>query len=238
MVSSRMFTVLIHLMETAYARINTKERWRLDVFGDFLSLPPVRGDEDQYDTSGRYTFKTMYLKRLLRDEQLQLRCVWRQEDMKLIEMLSHLRVGDVSTDLADFLESRAEAYKARVDVGGLLDMSLTRIFPHRNRIKALNLVFLLKQEKDSGCALVVYSVIDYPIGVKITEKQVTTQLDAAVMAPKKLEVCLGSRVAASAPIAKRAGGHTERYRRHSFGVQGHHRARLKQACYERASRQV
>lgn len=44
------------------------------------------------------------------------------------------------------------------------------------------------------------NAIDYPIGVNMTEEQVTTQLDAPVMAPKKLEVCVGARVAACAAI--------------------------------------
>jgi len=39
---------------------------------------------------------------------------------------------------------------------------------------------------------------DYPIGFNMTKEQVTTQLDAALMAPEKLELCVGARVAACA----------------------------------------
>lgn len=87
-------------------------------------------------------------------------------------------------------------YKARVPAGGLLDMNVTRIFPHRHRVKAHNLVCLSKIEKENGCARAVFIAIDYPIGVNMTEAQVTAQLDASVMAPKQLEVCVGARVAA------------------------------------------
>lgn len=203
MVSSRMFTVLIHAVEMAHARVNNTMQWRIIAFGDFYQLPPVRGDEDQYDTRGLYAFKSAHWKRLFRTEQLQLRYVWRQEEKKLIDMLSRLRVGDISTDLADFLQSRAQVYQARVAAGGLFNMGVTRIFPHRERVKAHNLVCLAEMERTTGCARLVYNAIDYPIGVKLTEQQVTTQLDAAVMAPKKLEVCVGARVAACAPITDR-----------------------------------
>lgn len=126
--------------------------------------------------------------------------MWRQEDKKFIDMLSHLRVGNVSSDLADFLRSRAAAYEARMEAGGQLDRNVTRIFPHRDRVKAHNLACLAEMERESGRARVVYNAVDYPIGVSLTEQQVTTQLDAALMAPKKLEVCVGARVAACAPI--------------------------------------
>lgn len=47
----------------------------------------------------------------------------------------------------------------------------------------------------------VYTAIGYPIGVNMTEAQVTTHLDASVMASKRLEVCVGARVAACATVA-------------------------------------
>eukprot|EP00170_Pyropia_yezoensis_P000827 contig_3800_g829 len=94
MVSSRMLTVLIYEIEMAHARVNNDVQWRVVVFGDFYQLPPVRGDEDNFDTSGQYAFTSSYWCRLFQNDQLQLRHVWRQEDKKLIKMLSCLRVGD------------------------------------------------------------------------------------------------------------------------------------------------
>lgn len=121
-------------------------------------------------------------------------------------MLSHLRVGNVSSDLADFLRSRAAAYEARMEAGGQLDRNVTRIFPHGDRVKAHNLACLAEMENESERARVVYNAIDYLICVSPTEQQVTKQLDAALMAPKMLEVCVGARVAACAPIG---GGQKE-----------------------------
>lgn len=200
MVSSRMFTMLVYSIEMAHTQVSDYLPWRLVAFGDFFQLPPVRGDEDHYDSSGQYAFKSVYWRRLFRNEQLQLRYVWRQEDKKLIGMLSRLRVGDLSSDLDNFLRSRSAVYQARVEAGVVMDMGVTRIFPHRHRVKAHNADCLASMEKLNGCARVVYTAIDYPIGVSMTEDQVTAQLDASVLAPKKLEVCVGARVAACATV--------------------------------------
>lgn len=200
MVSSRLFTLLVYSIEMAHAKVNKDIHWRVVAFGDFFQLSPVRGDEDHFDNSGLYTFKSVYWKRLFLNEQLHLRYAWRQEDKKLLGMLSRLRVGDVSSDLEDLLHSRTSAYKARAEAGVALDMGLMRIFPHCQRVKAHNVDGLSTLEKMNRSTRVVFDAIDYPIGVKMTEKQVTTQLDASVMAPKKLEVCIGARVAACATV--------------------------------------
>lgn len=200
MVPSIMFTLLIYSLEMAHAKMDSDVVRRIVVFGDFFQLPPVRGEEDNYDTSGLYAFKSVYWNRLFQNDQLLLRYVWRQENKRLIKMLSHLRVGDVTTDLADFLQSRANAYEARVRNGGVKDMKITRIFPHRRSVQAHNLACLSTMERENGCARVSYLAIEYPIGVNMSEEQVTTQLNASIMAPKKLEVCVGARVAACASI--------------------------------------
>lgn len=44
--------------------------------------------------------------------------------------------------------------------------------------------------------------IEYPIGVNMTEEQVTVMLDASIMAPKKLKVCVVARVAACTIISE------------------------------------
>lgn len=102
--SSQIFTMLVYSIEMAHAKMSNITPWRIVAFGDFFQLPPVRGDEDLFDSSGQYAFKSVYWKRLFHNEQLQLRYVWRQEDKKLIEMLFRMRVGDLSSDLQNFLE--------------------------------------------------------------------------------------------------------------------------------------
>lgn len=70
-------------------------------------------------------------------------------------------------------------------------MEVTHMFAHRRSVQAHDLACLSTMERGNGCARVSYLAIDYPIGVNMSEKQVTTQLNAFIMAPKKLEVCVG-----------------------------------------------
>lgn len=44
MVSSRMFTTLVHSLKMAHARMNNTGQWRMVVLNDFFQLPPVCGD--------------------------------------------------------------------------------------------------------------------------------------------------------------------------------------------------
>jgi len=200
MVSSRMFSLLVHSMDMAHTTFKKDAPWQMIAFGDFFQLPPVRGDEDLYDTSGMYAFKSEHWVRLFKNEKLELRYVWRQEDKMFINMLSRLRVGDLSEDLCNFLETRSKAYHSRLAAGGLTDLDVTHIFPRRHRVNAHNRECLDAMELLNGCVRKVFDAADYPISAYMTEEQVTTQLDAALMAPKKLELCVGARVAACAAV--------------------------------------
>eukprot|EP00170_Pyropia_yezoensis_P000092 contig_894_g93 len=78
LVLSRMFTSLIYSLEIAHAKMESDVVWRIVVFGDFFELPPLRGEEDNNDTSGLYAFKSVSWNRLFQNEQLLLRYVWHQ----------------------------------------------------------------------------------------------------------------------------------------------------------------
>eukprot|EP00168_Porphyra_purpurea_P017461 TRINITY_DN6051_c0_g1_i1.p1 TRINITY_DN6051_c0_g1~~TRINITY_DN6051_c0_g1_i1.p1 ORF type:complete len:381 (+),score=81.75 TRINITY_DN6051_c0_g1_i1:931-2073(+) len=202
LVSSRMFTLLCLCMDKAHAMHNPSSLWRTVAFGDFFQLPPVRlCVEDSFDTRGLYAFKSVYWTRLFKNEQLQLKHVWRQEDVQLIKMLSNLRVGDVTDDFASFLQRRNDVYSAQVQAGGLMSIDVTHIFPHRERVTLHNKEGLSKMEAINSCEREVYRAMDYLIGAKLTEKEVTHQLNHALMAPETLAVCAGARVASCAKLA-------------------------------------
>jgi len=201
MVSSRMFTLLCYCMDASHADHNPDRPWRMVAFGDFFQLPPARrGDEDKYETRGCYSFTSAYWTRLFNDQQLELKYVWRQEDRRFIEMLSSLRVGNVTEDLAAFLEKSAEVYNARVSAGGMTDLDVTHIFPHRERVKIHNRQCLSTTEAISGSKRLVFTAIDYPINTQLTKEEVSRQLDQALMAPEVLELCVGARVASCATL--------------------------------------
>jgi len=201
MVSSRMFALLCYSIDAAHAEMNKSGLWRMVAFGDFYQLPPVkRGDEDNYDTRGLYAFKSVHWTRLFDNEQLELRYVWRQEDKKFIDMLSHLRVGNVTDDLAVFLEERFKMANVRAATGDCTDLEVTHIFPHRPHVVKHNRQCLNTMEAINGCKRHTYQAIDYPIQCQLTKKEVTQQLNSALMAPETLEVCVGARVAACATV--------------------------------------
>jgi len=201
MVSSRMFTLLCYSIDAAHAEMNKSGLWRMVAFGDFYQLPPVkRVDEDNYDTRGMYAFRSVHWTRLFDNEQLQLRYVWRQEDKEFVDMLSHLRVGNVTDDLAVFLEERCDIDNARTATGDCTDLEVTHIFPHRRDVVKHNHQCLKTMEAINGCKRHTYQAIDYPIQCQLTKKEVTQQLDSALMAPETLEVCVGARVAACATV--------------------------------------
>jgi len=203
MVSSRMFTFLCYSLQKAHEILNEDGTpWRIVAFGDFYQLPPVRrGDEDVYDLSGLCAFKSVLWVKQFGNQQLELKYVWRQEDAEFIKMLSQLRVGDVSDELSAFLEQRYEVYNDRVSTGGLTDLDITHIFPHRKRVGTHNQQCLSMMEMVSGSTRRVYTAYDYPIGVAMTNTAVTKQLDQALMAPAVLELCIGARVASCTNLA-------------------------------------
>jgi len=201
MVSSRVFTLLCSCVDRAHAKHNSDRPWRLLAFGDLFQLPPVRrGDEDKYDSRGFFAYKSAYWMRLFNDQEVELRCAWRQDDRMFIEMLSRLRGGDVSDNLATFLEMRAEVYQTRVSTGGMMDLDVTDIFSHRERVKIHNWKCLWMTESINGCQRVVFMAIEYPINSQLTKEEVTRQLEQALMASEELELCIGARVASCTTV--------------------------------------
>jgi len=139
MVSSRMFTLFCYFIGKVHADHNPGRPWRMVAFGDFHQLPPLRrGEEDKNDTRGLYAFRSVHWTRLLADQDLELRYVWRQEDKQFIEMLPRLRVRDVTDELVLFLQESADTYRAQVTASGLTNLEATHIFPHRERVKMHN----------------------------------------------------------------------------------------------------
>jgi len=205
MVSSRMYTLLCYCIDKAHEEAKSDGSWRIAAFGDFHQLPPVkRGDTDEenFDTRGMYAFKSAYWMKQFGNEQLELKYVWRQEDRMFIKMLSDLRVGHVSDDLTAFLEERHNVYSSRVTSGRMTDLDVTHIFPHRVKVALHNNQCLTTMELLHGTTRSVYHATDYPIGVSMTNKNVTKQLDQALMAPAVLELCVGARVASCAKLTK------------------------------------
>ena len=204
MVSSRMFTLLISSITRAHEELNPGAGWKVVAFGDFFQLPPVwRADEDVFDTRGTYAFKSPRWRKLFGAKMLQLDYVWRQEDTRFIGMLNELRVGVVTPELQVFMEQRTEEYA--LSGAGTQDASevdTTHIFPHRAKVDEHNEACLSSMEVITGCKRITYMAEDSPVGVDLTPYEVTAQLNRGLMAPAKLELCVGARVASCVSFKK------------------------------------
>lgn len=199
MVSSRMFGTLVNCMDAARRDYRQARPWRVLAFGDFYQLPAVLDTEDEdivFDTEAGYAFESPAWKRVFGCGALNLTYVWRQQDIQFITMLNDLRVGIVSTDICEFLEERKRKYDEAVgSATSTLDCDVTHIFPRTREGNAHNLRCLAKLEAATGCDRKVYTAIDSALGVDLHGEPLRKMLDKAFLAPHRLELCIGARVA-------------------------------------------
>lgn len=133
---------------------------------------------------------------------MELKYVWRQKDRALIKMPSDLRVGNVLDDLAAFFEKRYSLYDQRFRTGTLTDLDATNMFPHRVGVAKHRNKCLSTMEHLYGSNRRVYEATDYRIGSYMNKELVTKQLNQALMAPERLELCVGARVASCTKLTQ------------------------------------
>jgi len=63
--------------------------------------------------------------------------MWRQEDVKFIDMLSKLRMGVVSEELSNLMAARMDKNKGAIKAGGL-DQHATHVLPRKKDANAHN----------------------------------------------------------------------------------------------------
>ena len=197
MVSSRMFSVLVYCMEQSRVVYPRARAWRMIAFGDFYQLPPVRDTEDDdviFDVEAGFAFECDAWDKVFGSEVLELTYVWRQKDVKFIDMLSKLRVGVVSKELSNLMAARMEKYKAAVKAGGL-DQHVTHVLPRKKDVNAHNERCLQALEVSTATKRVLYTAIDKALGVDFTDLVLERTLNKALMAPRYLPLCVGARVA-------------------------------------------
>jgi len=151
-VSSSMFNHLCYSLQNAHEMLNEDcTPWRIVKFRNCYQLPPVgRGDEAVYDLREMCAFKPSLWVKQVGNQQLELKHVWRKVDERFINMLSQLRVGDVSDELSAFLEQRSQVYSAHVATGGLKNLGITHILPHGERVGTRNHECLSMKQMVSG----------------------------------------------------------------------------------------
>lgn len=138
---------------------------QLCLFGDFLQLPPVKGD---------YAFESKSW-REARITTVELNQCYRQSDQEFLEVLMDLRRGMVTEKAAALLDGCKDRELAREPV---------KVFTHNREVDGANLTGLVSVQGKSTTYHANYS----------GDERFFQQIDRSVLAPKELSLKIGSRV--------------------------------------------
>lgn len=98
---------------------------------DFYQLPPVGSDE-----SGQFCFESSDYDAIFPlNQHIVLTKIFRQSDETYIKILNEIRVGQISEDSAATLQTYVNRTYDKSKYGGA---SLTKLFPTKNRVEAIN----------------------------------------------------------------------------------------------------
>ena len=197
MVSRRMFAVLVYCLQQSRVVFRRARPWRIIAFGDFYQLPPVRDLEDEdviFDNEAGYAFECNEWDETFGKEVLELKYVWRQEDVEFVDMLSKLRVGVVTEELSSFMEARLIKFQEAVKAAGFVG-DVTHILPRTKDVAEHNEVCLSALEATTGVVRMVYTAVDKAVDVNLDDLVLQRMLDKSLMAPRSLPLCVGARVA-------------------------------------------
>lgn len=198
MVSSRMFTVMAYCMKASREEFPRAAPWRIIAFGDFFQLPAVYDTDNEdivFDTEAGYAFESSAWKDKLDNNMIELTYVWRQADVKFINMLGELGVGVISSDLLSFLQDRQREYYGALSSAAGLGRDVTHIFPQSMEVRQHNARCLAEVEAEVRVKRTVYSSVDRAIGADLSGLALQKALDTALLVPQTLELCVGARVA-------------------------------------------
>ena len=111
--------------------------------GDFYQLPPVPSVNEP--ETGEFCFESERWNTVFRPENhIELTTIFRQTDAKYIEILSQIRIGELSKENADILHQYVKRdYDPEQHNGSLL----TKLFPIRARVDYLNKIMFEKIEE-------------------------------------------------------------------------------------------
>jgi len=170
------------------------------VVWNFFQLPPVQAssteEETVFDARARDCFESEAWTDLFSNEMLELEYVWRQEDLRFINLLSTLRVGTVTPELIAFMEARQAAYEDAVAGGDDFMHNTTHIYPTNEGVRAHNEQCLAAMEVKNKVTRVTFRSTDKAIGgVHLSDVDLANVLDQGLMPQRATSLCIGSRVA-------------------------------------------
>jgi ATP-dependent DNA helicase PIF1 len=143
MISAEVFDLLNQVLQNI--RKNPKPMGGLQIllFGDFLQLPPVSNDRKNTNYCfNSQTWQDLNLKNIILDQS------FRQSDAKFIEILNHIRFGNINNEVKEILTSRINICDTSPAI------KPTILTTHNQKADEINQQFLQKinSETKSFCA--------------------------------------------------------------------------------------
>lgn len=152
-----------------------------------------------------YAFQSPAWDGIFSNSALTLTHVWQQQDVESIDMLNELRVRVISEALGTLLEQRKQVYDEAMHSKCRLSRDITHSFPRTLEVRAHNNKCLAQIAASDGCHRHIYKAVDRANGVKLHGRALCKFLDNILLAPRRLEHCLGVRVAFCASTLAQRG---------------------------------
>ena len=147
--------------------------------GDFFQLPPVVTSSDLYkyrDLVNPYCFQSDLWKQGA-FESFNLTCNYRQGEGEFLNALEQIRIGNITQEVADLLESR-------VDINLQIPMEPVKLFSHKENVSNENISCLKKLSGEKYVSEAEFDGKEFDI--KILEKECPAE--------KNLYFCKGAQV--------------------------------------------
>lgn len=121
--------------------------------GDFYQLPPIPTASEP--ETGEFCFESDKWATIFQPKNhIELKTIFRQTDTKYIEILSQVRVGELSQENADILKQYVKREYDDTQNNGAF---LTKLFPIRSRVDYVNKMMFEKiEEPTTKCEIVKY----------------------------------------------------------------------------------
>ncbi|XP_010275116.1 PREDICTED: ATP-dependent DNA helicase PIF1-like [Nelumbo nucifera] len=183
MVDADLFDTLGYISgEIRYEK--SSEIWsgiQLIVSGDFFQLPPVWNRLSSSESGKEFAFEADWWNDSF-DQQIELTQVFRQSDLKLIELLQGIRRGETDPEMLRLLYSRTVTSEP--------DSKVIRLFPRKDDVNRVN----QERLRSLGRETITYTALD------VGQEPWKSELKLGI-APDEVELCVGARVMLTKNIA-------------------------------------
>jgi ATP-dependent DNA helicase PIF1 len=161
--------------------------------GDFAQLEPINSE--------RLCFETAEWKKHIHSNTYYLSHIMRQNDPQFQHILSEIRMGKVSAETRDILDSRIVKDRSVADIlieGSDLKIQATTLFPLKREVSQIN-TEAMERLKASGAQHVTCNAIDSIIDRQTRGSQPLREnhrelLDKCTQSPRSMELAIGAQV--------------------------------------------